>query len=339
MGTGEPITHPPAFRFRRGTSADLSSCVQMLLPEARLEDLAGRLVQIWRGLVDSETATFTVVEDVTGSHPRNIEGFGMSLFVTPEFAAHPRPYFSADLYRRLIAGESILLTPDRLGSVNWTTGIDVVILHFGLRHADLDDVRTYQVLVAGSAGFYFFHSGYRVNSISYEVYGSRAARFTEAAGFRCVRRWAREQPDGFRDMPEEHHPFLMMASPELVGHGSLNPMSQLFSPLEPVIGFSAIERRLLELALLDQTDPEIAASLGLSMATIKKAWATVFDRVGRRAPYVIPVAAPGVAGQRGPEKRRHLLGYLRSHLEELRPGRPRSLQESRSGSSPVRSRA
>ena len=83
---------------------------------------------------------------------------------------------------------------------------------------------------------------------------------------------------------------------------------------------------MLERALLSQSDMEITASLGVSMATIKKAWASIFDRVRRRAPLVIPPAVASADGQRGPEKRRHVLGYVQSHLEELRPNQPRSLK-------------
>ena len=72
---------------------------------------------------------------------------------------------------------------------NWTAHIHVVALDFGLRNPDLTDARTARALVTGSAGFYFFHTGYRINALFNEVYGARAARYMESGGFRLMRDW------------------------------------------------------------------------------------------------------------------------------------------------------
>ena len=56
---------------------------------------------------------------------------------------------------------------------------------------------------------------------------------------------------------------------------------------------------------------------------VKQTWRTIFDRVARRAPQVMPSNDLEQSGRRGVEKRRHLLDYLRAHLEELRPFRAR----------------
>jgi hypothetical protein len=58
-----------------------------------------------------------------------------------------------------------------------------------------------------------------------------------------------------------------------------------------------------------------------------------YARVAREAPFLIPGDLPS-SGMRGQEKRRHLLDYIRMHLEELRPdGTPLSGQRgSKAGS-------
>jgi hypothetical protein len=53
---------------------------------------------------------------------------------------------------------------------------------------------------------------------------------------------------------------------------------------------------------------------------IKKTWATAYARVGRAAPFLVPPESS--SGLRGQEKRRYLLDYVRTHLEELRPYAP-----------------
>jgi len=53
----------------------------------------------------------------------------------------------------------------------------------------------------------------------------------------------------------------------------------------------------------------------------KRTFAMGHERVNRRLPQLIPKSSAS-DGSRGQEKRRHLLLYPRTHLEELRPGRP-----------------
>jgi hypothetical protein len=50
-------------------------------------------------------------------------------------------------------------------------------------------------------------------------------------------------------------------------------------------------------------------------------WRTIFNRAGSRLPELFPDHQQVNAGntERGKEKRRHLLAYLREHPEELRP--------------------
>jgi hypothetical protein len=318
----------PAFHFRRGTSRDVSRCIE-LLPESAYVGVekTRQLPELWKRLLATESCTLTIVEDLEGAHPANIEAFGFSLFVTDSFArsfqAAPHPYLSAEIYRRMVAGEHVALTAEELASANATTGIDILVLHFGMRNPDLEEPRTTQALAAGSAGFFFFHTGFRIHSIVNEVYGEQSARYMTSGGFRLTRDWAAERPGEFKHVPPEQLPYQFLLLREWVAAGAVNPLSQLFSCPEPRIYFPAVERKILEGALLNEPDAEIALNLGLSSETVKKTWASIYNRVARRAPYLIPGSELALSGRRGPEKRRHLLGYLRMHLEELRPHPPR----------------
>ena len=60
-------------------------------------------------------------------------------------------------------------------------------------------------------------------------------------------------------------------------------------------------------------DREFAASHGLSDDAVKKRWRAIYDRVALVDPPLVETGVPG------PNQRRMLLGYLRQHLEELRP--------------------
>ena len=119
----------------------------------------------------------------------------------------------------------------------------------------------------------------------------------------------------------------------------------LFEYEAPVLGFSRGEQSLLSAAISGTTDEQLAATLEISLPTIKKMWVSIYNRVEDHRPALIaetddpPVrnarvmaagADPGravagllesgaSAGSRGREKRRRLLAYLRQHPEELRP--------------------
>jgi DNA-binding CsgD family transcriptional regulator len=327
-GTREAQAAEPAlaaFRFRNGTRADLPHCL-MLLPEAAQLDAAmrRRVPEIWGQILARVAKTFAIIEDLEQRHPANIEAFGLSVFVTDrftdEFCASPRPYLPRLFYERVLAGEDIVLTEEQLSAANSTARLNVLVLHFGLRNEDLADPRTVQALAAGGAAFYFFHGGYRIKSIINEVYGAQAAGFMQAGGFRLVRDFQREMPAAFAHLPAQHHPYLFALRRDWVEPGAVNPLSQLFAASQPRIFFSAAERRLLERALLNESDLAIAAGLAISHDAVKKTWQNIFVRTGRQARFLLPHRDESPLGRRGPEKRRHLLEYLRTHLEEVRPG-------------------
>jgi hypothetical protein len=98
-------------------------------------------------------------------------------------------------------------------------------------------------------------------------------------------------------------------------------VGSLFDYHAPILAFSGSEQRLLSCALSGATDEQLAGTLGTSLATVKKMWVSIYNRVEDRLPALIPdrLQTDASAGSRGREKRRGLLAYLREHPEELRP--------------------
>jgi DNA-binding CsgD family transcriptional regulator len=178
-----------------------------------------------------------------------------------------------------------------------------------------------QVLAAGSASFFFFHNGYRIAAVINEVFGVRSAEYMTAGGFRLMEDFQKRSPQMFAGLPADQYPYLFMLRREWVEPAAVNPLTQLFYAPAPRIGFSATERRVLERALLNESDGSIARNLGVSDDTVKKIWRNIHERVGQNAGYLLPEEHRRADGARGQEKRRHLLEYLRTHLEELRPPR------------------
>jgi len=315
---------PGAFRFRIATARDLPHCVELLPPGCKLAPATrARLPEIWAGLLATEARVFPIIEDIERDHPENIGGFGLSVFVSDAFAdeliATPRAYAPALFYDRLLAGDPVLLTRKDLHRVQLSGGINLFALHFGLHNHDLSDPRTVQILDTASASFYFFHAGYCIRTIMAEHYGGQAARYMERGGFRLVHDF--RQTSALAGTPDDEMPAFFAQRREWIEPAAISGLAQLFAAKRARIHFSPGERRILERALLNESDAEIADAFGISRNAVLKAWRGIYERIDRRLPQLIPTSEAGDQ-TRGKEKRRHLLSYLRNHLEELRPSRP-----------------
>lgn len=109
-------------------------------------------------------------------------------------------------------------------------------------------------------------------------------------------------------------------------------MSTLFDYCPPGFGLSRGEQQLLLTALASSggTDQDLAAVLRLSVPTVKKMWGSAYRRVNACDPDLIPDSTQAESGthDRGREKKRSLLAYVREHPEELRLYSPKLLTQS-----------
>jgi len=100
-------------------------------------------------------------------------------------------------------------------------------------------------------------------------------------------------------------------------------MGSLFLYQAPRCGFRPSEQRVLLAALRGGTDKELADDLGISLATVKKHWLSIYSRVSTHLPALLPNRGATVEeGSRGREKKQHIIEYVREHPEELRPASP-----------------
>jgi DNA-binding CsgD family transcriptional regulator len=254
--------------------------------------------------------------------PASLEAFAASVFVTDDFVneicAAPRPYLAASIYDRMLAGCSPVLSARQIAQANASTGLNLVVLHFGIRNQDMSDERTQRALQAGSASFFFFHAGYRLNVLLNEVYGRQQADYMAAGGFRLFTSF--EGHAGLATVPPDEHPYLFVLRKEWTPLAAVNQISFLFHALLPTVGFTVAEQRVLQHALMNESDVQIADSLCISLDGVKKTWRRIYERTARFAPFLVEGDPPdGDSDHRSREKRRHLLAYLRDHLEELRP--------------------
>jgi len=93
-------------------------------------------------------------------------------------------------------------------------------------------------------------------------------------------------------------------------------LGSLFAYQAPHCSFRPSEQRLLLVALRGGTNQELADDLSISLSAVKKTWLSIYNRDSNRLPSIFP---NGVAiqeeGERGKEKKQHLIAYLRDHPE------------------------
>ena len=152
--------------------------------------------------------------------------------------------------------------------------------------------------------FTFFHKGYQLRAIWSESADRGQAELYGQIGLRLHREHTSD--DGkpvwlFHTTREE-----ALKTP------ASWPASVMLSPL-PRFGFTRAQQNLLELALLDQSDREIAERLEVSEDAVKKRWRSIYVKVAGVEPRVLERGASGAV------RRRALLQRLRQNLEELRP--------------------
>jgi hypothetical protein len=310
--------------FRPASITDLPSCASLLHPGWRTADsIRQRIVSLWSNLLKADSTTFLIMEDMISPQPRTIEGFGASIFVTDAFAdallGRPQPYVAARVYEDLLAGRTPVLSRQAVAEAHAAQGLNLLVLHFGLRNHDLADERTRRTLQAGMASFYFGHAGYRIARVIYEVYGPGHAQYMTAGGFRLQSRFNDLADTTLRGVGPAMWPHLFALEREDMVPGAVHSLSALFHPEVPLLGLSASEQRVVTRALLDEADTKIARELGVTTDTVKKTWSRVYERVSRVSPALLHEGVDHARSGRSTEKRRHLLAYVRAHLEEIRP--------------------
>src|SRR6185369_11435536 len=112
--------------------------------------------------------------------------------------------------------------------------------------------------------------GFELNGVWQENASPRHEATLVSAGYRVVRKFER---------PSRAVVTLLHAS-RIDGEGKSGSLiDSVMTCPPPVFGFSRGEQRLLECALLDQTDQEAASILNVTPDAIKKRWRSIHAKV------------------------------------------------------------
>jgi hypothetical protein len=253
-----------------------------------------------------------------------IVAFGASAFVSQEFAyqeiSNPRPGLNGRVIASIDARRPVVLNEAELRSQNTYGGLCQIILFSTWRRGCLTPGQVTQIQVNLAKTYVNLHSGYRLERMLYEAIDE-----TELEDLRSTKVWQvisdyaefhANNPEN--DWSRKRSLAIIERVNALSMTGSVASMFFCYTP--PILRFKNGDQQLLAAAVEGLTDYELADALGLNVQTVKKRWASVFDQVEE----VMPSLLPDLEGKadrrtRGPQKRHHLLAYLRCHPEELRP--------------------
>lgn len=308
-----------SLRFRRTASGDLGECLALIRDGfAYTNSELALLTRLWREVLDGDLGVSAVVEETEARQP-HILAFGLSAFVSDAFLAEAKtslpPYLGPRILHRWAERRSPIATRAEIRRANAGSGLNVLALHHGWD----DGIEGPQLIAAQqllAQSFNELHAGYNIREFLQEVNGDEIVRHYLAIGARLRKGYA-SRPAPFPP-PAGREPHLVGITRDeaMERPGTLATGIFVYSP--PRLGFTAAERELLRFALYGHTDEELAATLRLSIAAVKKRWESIYGRSASLEGMAVeaPRAAPG---RRGAEKKRHLLAYVREHPEELRP--------------------
>jgi DNA-binding CsgD family transcriptional regulator len=284
------------------------------------------LPDMWRAMLLSGGMKLFLVDDRTRPPGSRVASFNAIVFVTDEFCADARstlpPYLSVELARQYVSCQSPVLNREQIARASAGDGLNVVMCFEGWAQGGFSPEQFLAVREKQSQAFHLALCGYHVKEFLAAPTGWESLQWMLDGGTRL----RRDYSDYFRKnglpRPESsQRPWLVgLTKEEAFAHPGSN-VAGLFVYTSPRFHFNRSQRLLLQQALMGETCESLAASLSLSPWTVKKRWRAIYERVADVDRELLPpsIAYGAHASSRGAERRRHLLNYLRQHLEELRP--------------------
>lgn len=284
------------------------------------------LPHMWHALLSKGAMKLFLVEDRARPLGSRIVAFNAIVFGTDKFCLEAQstlpPYLSVQLTHQYLSGRLPVLNRDQVARANACDGLNVVMCFEGWAQDGIWPEQSLLIREKQDEAFHLTLRGYRIKEFLADLIEWEMSQWMLDAGARL----RRDYSDYFRrhkapKLKSSQRPWLVgLTKKEAFAHPGSN-IAGLFIYTPPRFHFNRSQRVLLQHALMGETCEKLATSLSLSTWTVKKRWHSIYDRVADVDRELLPCSiAYGLdASTRGAERRRHLLNYLRQHLEELRP--------------------
>ncbi|HEV2282401.1 MAG TPA: hypothetical protein VGX75_08430 [bacterium] len=213
-----------------------------------------------------------------------------------------------------------MLTSEQVREATESDGLNVLVMHYGCRDWDYSVDEAAMIHAMLPQAFIACHRGYRLKELLQEVYGAQELALLLNAGFLLRTDYAQHSGQSHPQVNPDRRAYLCgIARAEATGRRGTLAATVLLPSTRSRFGFADYERDFLRHAIDGATDLELARTLLLSTSTVKKRWERIYQRVEDVDSTLLPIDTPHSAEKRGIEKRRRLLAYLRTHLEEFVP--------------------
>jgi DNA-binding CsgD family transcriptional regulator len=312
---------------REGSVEDLAHCYALYesfwFPSA--EACWRVLPEMWHDLLSAGRMQLFLVEDRAKPPGSRIVSFSATIFATDEFCCQAQstlpPGLGVQVAEHYLSHELPVLNREQVARANARGGLNVMMCFGGWEQDGLLPEQILAVREKQIEAFHLAHRGYRMKEFLAEPIGREALQWMLGAGARLRREYSRYLQKHRAPTKYSPRPRLVGLTKEEALGSPGSYLSSFFVYTPPRFHFNRSEQLLLHHALLGETSEELAASLFISPWTVKKRWHAIYERVADvdRELLLPPVANSPDATSRGAERRRHLLHYLRQHLEELRP--------------------
>lgn len=294
-------------RYRPGCYEDLPHAVPLL--QAECESLG---TDIWRELpglipklMEAEVVKTYVIDEGQGERLR---WFGLSAFVDPagleQALQRPAIPFRRSLLESALDGGSPFLTQEQIGVANAEGNLSLAVLFCQPDLREYTEVEGGLLFRIAYESFCFAHEGFGLAEFWQEVSDPKRAEILAGLGLELHQK---VDDSGIAEN------VLLKYTAERAAANPACAMSFVFNRVLPRFGFSTAQQKLLEAALLGRSDRDFAVRHDLTDDAVKKRWRAIYSRVALLEPTLVD------EGSAGSSQRRLLLGYLRRHLEELRP--------------------
>jgi hypothetical protein len=309
--------------FRATQPKDFPQCLEIAherflfkTPESRKE-----LFNFWRKVLDDRSVMSIVVEEIDRPVEKRIVGFLTCFFAGDDFAREMRttlpPFLAPQVIQRWKKGNkhSPFQNHKALAQQNTRGALNITVLHYGVEPRETFELEA-PIRIKIPEAYLSLYGGFQINQYLHEVYGLDNRDIMSQAGSLIRRDYAEFMYQS--PLARDHRPFLTgidrmeaMKQPNVIGI--------LFAFAPPRFGFSQGEQDVLEKAFLGEIDRNIAPALGLTVWAVDKRWQGIYAKVEKVDHSLLGPMGKKNDAEYQKTRRKYLLDYLRTHLEELRP--------------------
>lgn len=319
-------------RSRPMRPKDVRRCVDIIeshpIVGPRYAGVISQLRTAWLKSLGSESFHACVFEEVNAGQVRLL-GSGVGAFVSDDFLheikSPPFFWFGPELAKRVVSGDSPLLSGKQVKEANATGGgLNLVFWEACMRY---EDNGRPELLRENGDAIIENHRGFMIKEWIMQAATLEALQVMLFAGAGSVTRGDGDySPVTASEVPalfSRPHVIGLTRALAIAKVGSWASNMFIYEP--PRFELRPSEQKLLLAALRGSGDDEVSTELGVSQSAVKKTWRSIYERVAGCDPSLLPdVSADGENGTaRGRAKKHRLLAYLRDHPEELRPHSPR----------------